>query len=71
LLTAPLRASPDCSCRQGFEASRIQLMSASGSTRTFASILRIRKSKWLLGSLERQPVSRDSVLWCRWRASQN
>ena len=54
-------------CRQGFGASRIQLMSASGSTSTFVWILRIRKSEWLRGSVERQPVSRDSVLWCKWR----
>ena len=54
-------------CRQGFGASRIQLMSASGSTSTFVWILRIRKSERLRGSVERQPLSRDSVLWCKWR----
>ena len=43
------------------------LMSASESTSTFVWILRIRKSEWLRGSVERQPVSRDSVLWCKWR----
>jgi hypothetical protein len=37
-------------CRQGFGASRIQLMSASGSTSTFVWILRIRKSEWPRGS---------------------
>jgi hypothetical protein len=43
------------------------LMSASGSTSTFVWILRIRKSEWLRGSVERQPISRHSVLWCKWR----
>ena len=43
------------------------LMSASESTSTFVWILRIRKSEWLRGSVERQPVNRDSVLWCKWR----
>jgi hypothetical protein len=54
-------------CRQGFGASRIQLMSASGATSTFGWILRIRKSEALRGSVERQSVSRDSVHWCKWR----
>jgi hypothetical protein len=54
-------------CRQRFGASRIRLISASGSTSSLVWTLQSLKSEWRRGSVERQAVSRDSVLRCKWR----